>query len=199
MEASLTLSVLLFLLLVYVPGNQVLIAAGRKQEERTLAACTFYRSAILTVWIVLFWLLGWVGKTNVLERFTNSLFAAASGKGDFDLASVGIFFACSYVTATLFGLIELFLLTGLCTPPGWLRRFLNWFYARRPVQAVARACSWLRVRVTGSPSGVRIKPRNLLLEILIRFRRAGKRPHLEITLKDGTRHEGECLRYSWNE
>lgn len=49
-----------------------------------------------------------------------------------------------------------------------------------------------------SPANIRVKSSDAVLDVFIRFRRAGKRPHLEILLKNGTKFTGECLRFSWN-
>ncbi|RPF49571.1 hypothetical protein EDD75_0388 [Thermodesulfitimonas autotrophica] len=197
MEAGLTLSVLLFLLLVYLPGSLATAVAGRKREERTVAATVFYGTLVLVLSLSLLYALALAKKSDVLERFVSSLAAAASGK-PVDLRAVGGVFALTYFASSAVGLAELFFLSGLVAPPGWMRRCFAW----RPVRRTVRFCERQRERllslIAERQQGARVRPGDQFLGIFVRFRRAGKRPLVKITFADGTQYSGECLSYSWN-
>lgn len=208
-EAGLSLSVLLFLLLVYLPGNLALLTAGRKKEEQTASASIFYGTWLLGVVLFFFLTLSFTGKSNIFERFISTLVAMASGKGEVDIRAVSLIFASCYGFASVAGLFELLMVTGapLRFESVVLRRFLsfmgkvlNWVFSRKPVfktldfirKTLSKCCSLKH------PSGVKVNNSKLMRDIFVRFRKAGKRPQLEIVRDDGSCVKGECLRYCWN-
>ncbi|HHW44116.1 hypothetical protein GFC01_10825 [Desulfofundulus thermobenzoicus] len=199
--SGLTLAVLLFLLLVYLPGNLALLTAGRKQQDRAAPASIFYGAFILATTLGLFWVFALTGRSSILQRFTATLTAITEGSsanGSMDLLAVAAVFAMCYALSCVAGFLELFLITGFYTPPGWARNLFRRGFFGRVVRFAGHLFVVIRGILAGCSSGVRVKPANTILDVFVRFRKAGKRPHLEIALKNGTSIKGECLRFSWN-
>jgi hypothetical protein len=203
MEAGLSLSVLLFLLLMYLPGSALMSVSGRRSEEATVPACVYRGTLLLAATLGVFWILGELGKSDALARFVETLQAAVTGTGQVDLRAAGAIFLLCYVLAVCFGFLDLLRATGTSFLPGPARRLLAALARFRAVRAagrcagaIARAARRLGFRppepscMPGSGDG--------LLETFVRFRRAGKRPYLAVVLRDGRKLEGECLRYAWN-
>lgn len=195
--AGLSLSVLLFLLFVYFPGNFFMAVASRKQKDRTVSACIYYGSVVLVLVLVFFGCLQRIDKSDVLEKFIISLGAAATGNGQIDLSAVGVMLIASYGLSCLMGFIELFSIMGFFRSK-WMILAVNSVCAFKLIRQLSRIFTRVVSFFKGVSSGVQVKPGEPLLETFIRFRRAGKRPLLELRLKDGTVIEGECLRYTWN-
>lgn len=172
-------------------------------------ASIFYGTWLLGVVLCFFLTLSFTGKSNIFGRFIATLMAIASGKGKVDIGAVSVIFASCYGFASLAGLFELLLVTGAPVrfESAVLRRFLSfvgkllsWILARKPVRKVLnfiRKC-WLKCCSLKYPSGVKVDNSKLMRDVFIRFRKAGKRPQLEILRKDGSCVKGECLRYCWN-
>jgi len=198
MESSLTLSVLLFLLFVYFPGNFFMVLAGRKQETRTVSACVYYGTVIIVLMFVFQWILLYTGKSNMIERFVYALRAASTGQGQLDLPAIGVIFIAVYLTSAILGLIELFLSTNIYVPPKWISKTFNYMYNIKFVRSVLNFFSRITACLRGMNTNVRIKPDNALLRTFINFRKAGKRPQVKIVLKNGSVVSGECLYYTWN-
>ncbi|WP_307403336.1 hypothetical protein [Desulfofundulus luciae] len=188
----------MFLLLVYFPGNFFMAVAGRKQETRTVSVSIYYGSLILVFVLILLKCLEMIGKSDVLNRFVAALKIAATGKGQPDLSAVGIVFAASYGVSAFLGLVELFSFTGFFVLPEWMMRLLRRVCSVKPVEKAFNVLGCMASIFKGKPSGVRVNTGDLLVEPFVHFRRAGKRPFLEIVFKDGTVVKGECLRYTWN-
>ncbi|ACX51888.1 hypothetical protein Adeg_0742 [Ammonifex degensii KC4] len=166
--AGLTVAVLMFLLLVYIPGNVALHFAGRRRTERTPRDVLVVGSGVSAGVFLLVGCLQVSGKSDLFARFVK-LVAAASGVAQ---AEPGQFlpllwiFVAEYSTASLLGLLELLRVTG--TPRTRGRR------------------------------AVRLRPEDLLLELLVRYRGAGLKPFVTVYTGQGGRVTGECLRYGWN-
>lgn len=196
--SGLTLAALLFLLLVYLPGSLALLAAGKKQQDRTVPASVFYGTLILAVTLSVFWGLASTGRSGVLQRFSYTLATVTEGSGPIDLPAVAAVFVVCYATACIIGLSELFLVAGFYVPPRWARGLFGRTKQRRVMKFVRNLFAAARGMVADCPSGVRVRPTDTVLDIFVRFRRAGKRPYLKVVLKNGTLIKGECLRFSWD-
>ncbi|MCL6557633.1 MAG: hypothetical protein K6U74_02300 [Firmicutes bacterium] len=196
--SGLTLAALLFLFLVYLPGNLALSTAGRKQQERAAQVSIFYGAFILAATLGLFWVFAITGKSGVLPGFTATLAAITEGKGSMNLEAVAAVFAVCYALSCVVGFLELLLITGFYTPPGWARNLFKRGFFRRIARYTGHFVAVARGILAGCSGGVRVKPTNTILDVFVRFRRAGKRPRLEIVLKNGASFKGECLRFSWN-
>lgn len=164
--AGLTVAVLMFLLLIYVPGNVALYIAGRRRAERSLLNVLVIGSGVFAMVFLVMGLLQVTGRSDVFVRFVSAV-ATASGiaqaKPEHFLPLLWIF-AAEYSIAAFVGLVELF-------------------------------------QVAGAPcrrQALSLKSENLLLELLIKYRRAGLRPFITVYMNQGDKISGECLRYGWN-
>jgi hypothetical protein len=172
MAAELTLGVLLFLLVVYLPGNLVLVAAGRRREERTVSNALFYGAWILGGVLLFLLLLQSRWGIGFLSRFAATLGALSRGGGPFDVAAAGMVFGLAYGAALAVGLVELAFVVG----------FKPWPFSR----------------LFGTAPSVRLRPNYLLREIFIRYRRNKVIPYVRVRTADGRAIAGECLRFSWD-
>ncbi|OIQ53427.1 hypothetical protein [Neomoorella thermoacetica] len=166
MDKGLTLAVMLFLLLVYLPGYTALSVAGRKREERTIPFSLQYGVLMLALTLSISFLLELTGRINIFSRFISALREISSlEKKPIDIIALADVFALSYFVAIAGGVIELLGVIGF------------------PCKRKER---------------LRIKPVDPLRETFIRYRKAGKRPYLRVTLSSGEIITGECLKYGWN-
>lgn len=153
--AGLTVAVLVFLLLIYIPGNVALHFAGRRRAERTLLDVLVIGSGVFAGVSVFAGCLQISGKSDVFARFVKVV-AAASGIAQAEpeqfLPLLWIFVA-EYSIALIIGLLELFRVTG--AP------------CRRKQQVI------------------KLKPENLLLELLIKYRGAGLKPFVTVYTNQG--------------
>ena len=166
-----------------MPGNLALLVAGRKQQERPAPMSIFYGTGMLAATLGVFWIFARMDKSSVLPRFLATLTAITEGKGSMDFVAVIDVFAMCYFLSCIAGFLELFFITGFYTSPGWARDLFKRKFFKRIVRLGSCMFKAIRGILADHSIGVRVKPANTILDIFVRFRKAGKRPHLEITLK----------------
>lgn len=172
MLAGLTLAVLVFLFLVYLPGAAALTAAGRSKSERNWASAVSVGAMVFGLGFSLAWVAGYFStwaREMVVGVVETMLAASGYSQKRINIDAVMIAFSVEYLAAVALGLGELFfVLKGLSLP-------------------------WRRKR------GPALHAENLLLGVLARYRKVEVRPRMIVRFAGGREPvRGECLRYSWN-
>ncbi|RPF49567.1 hypothetical protein EDD75_0384 [Thermodesulfitimonas autotrophica] len=182
MEIGLSLASVIFLLYVLLPGGVVLTVAGRREKDVTLARMVFYGTWVFAVALLLCWGVETASDFRLYTGFTASLAKFSQGEGLLDVRPLAPVFLIVYALACFIGFAELWSKVGVFPSGYWLRvKRLYWKVARQK----PFAARWVKVG-------------NLPGDVFLAYRKAGKRPYIKGTLKDGTAVQGECLRYSWN-
>ncbi|RKO65707.1 hypothetical protein [Desulfofundulus salinus] len=111
--AGLTLAVLLFLLMVYVPGNVALGIAGRRRAERSMSDALIIGSGVFVIVFGTMGALQITGRSGIFERFVNTIMAASGVvQAKPSPEAMLIMFSFEYMVAFILGLIELFRVSG---------------------------------------------------------------------------------------
>ncbi|WP_153018456.1 hypothetical protein, partial [Neomoorella mulderi] len=113
MDKGLTLAVMLFILLIYLPGYARLSVAGSKREERTISYSVQNGSFVLTLILVILFVLEVAGRSTIFSRFLSTLKDISIGVDKpIDVFALGGVFASTYLAAMFFGVIELLSIIG---------------------------------------------------------------------------------------
>ena len=111
--AFMTLALLLFLLMVYIPGNVVLVIAGYRKTERTLSNALVMGSMIFAAVFLVVWLLQVAGYSDIFTRLSETILAASGIiKARLNMNALLWVFIAEYSAAFLVGLVELFMIIG---------------------------------------------------------------------------------------
>ncbi|MBO8128944.1 MAG: hypothetical protein H0Z39_07065 [Peptococcaceae bacterium] len=183
--AGLSLSLILFFLFVLLPGNFALLVAGKTGKgERSLGRIIGVGALVFSFVLIVTFFLRSFGLSNILDDFIFAVVTFSSGEASINLknlnfGSVALMFGLTYIAAFVFGMLDILLLTS------WTKPQKNWLEYQLK-----------KVRKKGGAQ-FRLSPGKLLLDVMVAYRIAGRRPYLRLWFKDGRKVEGECLKYSW--
>jgi len=185
--AGMSLSLILFILYVIVPGYMFLTLSGRPASngsrfwEAVLHGSAFFGAVFL-------WALAWAEwrGSRLVGDFLRAIADVSAGRPAETFGAVPLMLALLYGVMLAASFVSLVLDAS--------PRARRWLRARK---------IWLLRALTGFPLDadlppVEVSPREPLLSLLLAYRRAGRRPYLKIALGEGEPVEGECLRFCWD-
>ncbi|WP_027718098.1 hypothetical protein [Desulfovirgula thermocuniculi] len=209
MIAGLSLSTFLFLFLILLPGYVWAALAGRSRQEMRFDTALSQGLLVFCLSLGLLFLGDLLYGIEVCKGFLRVLLFL-SGLAEEEvrsLAPAGIVFATVYFLAMAIGLAEL-VLAVVWDVLLW-QRFRFWVRMRlvrlgRAVRALV--CGVLttmagRGRIVPADCGrrksFRLASGQVLGDVLLAYRLAGKRPFVAVALKNGQQLQGEVLRYGY--
>jgi hypothetical protein len=176
---GLSLSLMLFVFYILLPGNLTLLAAGRSKKERGLANSLVIGGIIFCGNLLVILLYSIIARDDLFGRFVQLLEHATRGLNHgFDAWTLLVTMAIGFGLAAAVGLGELFIVTRTILPIKLWSRIIKWTLRKQPV--------------------FQIKPGELLLNTLIAYRVAGVQPTLSLILKNDQELIAELIKYSWN-
>jgi len=133
MEKGLTLSVVLMILLIYIPGHVVLSVAGRKKEERKINSALQYGMLVFACALAFVMVWEAIVGVNIFSGIIPVLWGLREYSwGSVDIWSVIKFFVVVYLLSTILGMIELLSTIGL----PWQRKGRVRISANDPIKGV---------------------------------------------------------------
>lgn len=177
--AGLTVGVLGFLFLVFIPGMAAQTFAGKPKSERTWFSSVCLGSEIFVLVFLVFWAAGEFGPAvgfpslsalgAIIDDAVDSILVMSGlSEGSIRTDALVWLFVAECLTAFVFGIVELF------------------------------------SAIKGSPfgrakKGTVLETADMLVRTFLRYRKAGIRPRITVRFADGREpKKGECLRYGWN-
>lgn len=176
---GLSLSLILFVFYIMLPGNLALLVAGRSKRERGLPDSLVVGGIVFGANLMAILLISLVARSDLFTRFLKLLEYAGGGPSqDFDAGAL---------------LVTMFIGFGIAAFAGWTELAIV-TRTNLPVKAWACIIKWTSRKAVK----FKIKPGELLLDVLIGYRVSGIRPTLWLTFKNGQELVGELVKYSWN-